>query len=354
MTLQDFITQNDGKGLDFDGAYGNQCMDLFEYYNRDVIGNPTPVAGNAIDVQRTFPPAYYSWVANTPTGVPTPGDVVIWNEFAGLTGPAGHIDVFLSGDANSFTGFDQNWPTQEDINGNGTGVCHKQIHNNYDGVAGWLHPLKDPNGTTTSQVSVNVSKAVQFDQSLSPLNTANNEIFKSTDSGQYVPPISPNNDGFVKAIQAFTTDYQSQRNRAGNYDKVCQTLGLTGDTNQITPQQIANKISDNAAAQTATITNLNEQITALKGDKATLTNENTSLQQQLQTAQDAQNEPNSGLAYKDLYNQAESNLVSARQALSQLQTTTNQQIAQLKNTSATTIPLTQLWKILLARQFGLS
>jgi hypothetical protein len=79
-----------------------------------------------------------------------------------------------------------------------------------------------------------------------------------------------------------------------------------------------------------------------------------SLTQQLQTAQTALTDPTSGYPYQTLYQQSQTQLGTAKSALATLTTSTNQQIAQLKNTSATTIPVSQLWKILLSRQFGLS
>ena len=70
----------------------------------------------------------YDKIANTPTGVPQKGDIVIWGQGVG---PYGHIAVFYQGDAMKFTSFDQNWPV-------GT-VCHFQPHN-YTGVLGWFRP----------------------------------------------------------------------------------------------------------------------------------------------------------------------------------------------------------------------
>ena len=32
MVLKDFIKKNTGACLDYDGAYGGQCVDLFRFY----------------------------------------------------------------------------------------------------------------------------------------------------------------------------------------------------------------------------------------------------------------------------------------------------------------------------------
>lgn len=143
MTLQDFIAKYAGKGIDFDGAYGDQCVDLMNQYLVDVLGitNPIQVLGGATAYQiyQNSNDSRFTKIDNTPTGIPQAGDIVFWNT---TVGAAGHVDVFISGDANNFIGFDQNWPVGS--------LCHQQDHN-YNGVAGWLHfnqpvaqPTEDP------------------------------------------------------------------------------------------------------------------------------------------------------------------------------------------------------------------
>lgn len=40
MNLEEFVNKYNGKKVDFDGAFGAQCVDLFRQYNKDVWGNP--------------------------------------------------------------------------------------------------------------------------------------------------------------------------------------------------------------------------------------------------------------------------------------------------------------------------
>jgi hypothetical protein len=128
MSLNDFIAKYNGHGLDFDGAYGFQCMDLMHGYITEVLGLP----GNVLAAPTAFQ-AYeagddhFDRIPNTPEGIPQPGDIMFWNTSVGA---AGHVAVFISGNANSFISFDQNWPAGS--------ICHEQPHNNYHGVAGWL------------------------------------------------------------------------------------------------------------------------------------------------------------------------------------------------------------------------
>lgn len=126
-----FIAQWDGRRADFPGGDGGQCVDLVEFWAR-ANGFPR-FFGNAIDqAGHSWPGA--TWIANTPTNAPSPGDCVVWGR---AVGTFGHIDICISGDANSFTGFDQNWPIGS--------PCHRQNHN-YNGVLGWqaLHVAPAP------------------------------------------------------------------------------------------------------------------------------------------------------------------------------------------------------------------
>lgn len=135
MTLDQFVTQHTNKFIDFDNFAGGQCMDLFRFYVRDVLGypQPRPVRGAAniwlnYDTDLNLS-TFYDKIPNTPNGVPQKGDVMIWNMSAGAG--YGHISVVLSGDVNSFVSFDQNFPTNS--------PCVKVTHT-YKNVYGWLRP----------------------------------------------------------------------------------------------------------------------------------------------------------------------------------------------------------------------
>lgn len=140
MTLTDFIVKWQGKYCDFDGWYGNQCMDLMHQYCVEVLGISDPAvlrASCAKDVYTNFQNVtgndLFTQIGNTPTGVPNEGDIVFWG-----SGEYGHVAIFVEGDTNSFRSFDQNYPV-------GT-PCHIQNHT-YANVLGWLRfkgqPISD-------------------------------------------------------------------------------------------------------------------------------------------------------------------------------------------------------------------
>ncbi len=130
MNLDDFVRKYDGKFLEVAGSANakNQCVDLANGYLREVLGLKIIEWTNAKDFPLRVNPAEFDYIKNTPLGVPKKGDLVVWG------GRWGHIAIFLSGDVNWFTSFDENWPTGS--------VCHKVDHS-YTNVIGWLRPRKE-------------------------------------------------------------------------------------------------------------------------------------------------------------------------------------------------------------------
>lgn len=135
MTIDEFIGKWNGRGIDFDNYYGDQCMDLMHQYHVEVLGitdGRTLAAPAAKDVYLNFPNVFnshlFEQIKNTPTGVPQKGDIIFWG--TGL-GTFGHVAIFIEGDANKFKSFDQNFPT---------GSKCKVVEHTYTGVLGWLRP----------------------------------------------------------------------------------------------------------------------------------------------------------------------------------------------------------------------
>lgn len=126
--FEEFFKQFNGYSLDYDGAYGGQCFDLIQAWNRDWLKCPNWITGEYAYQIFGQLPNYYDSIANTPDGVPQKGDIVVWgkayNGFAGHTGVATGV-----GDVNTFQCFEQNDPTGS--------VCHNKTYN-YNYVTGWL------------------------------------------------------------------------------------------------------------------------------------------------------------------------------------------------------------------------
>lgn len=143
MTIDEFTSLHDGKFLDYDKLFGNQCVDLVAFYTRDVHGC-SGWACNANEIYELFPaplPTFFNRVA-VADGKPKKGDIMVWGE---SIGPNGHTAIYLGEEVGGFISFDQNWKL-------GT-PCHVQTHT-WQGVEGWLTPKGDdmgPDVTSTDQ-----------------------------------------------------------------------------------------------------------------------------------------------------------------------------------------------------------
>ncbi|MDR1326204.1 MAG: CHAP domain-containing protein [Treponema sp.] len=143
MRFREFVKANIGKCLDYDKAYAGQCVDLFRFYCKDVLGlpaQPRPVDGAAAFFENYGSDAAlrdnFTLIKNAPEAVPRYGDVIVWDRKRGKG--YGHVSVFIHGDVNGFTSFDQNWPALS--------KCTETEHD-YVNVIGWLRP-KNQKGVT--------------------------------------------------------------------------------------------------------------------------------------------------------------------------------------------------------------
>lgn len=131
MNIIDFFNKYNGRGIDRDGAYGCQCMDLYNQFQDEVMGVKVKGAAYAKDVWTTYITDNFTKIVNTPTFVPQLGDVAVWGAVA--NNPYGHIAICTgNGDTNTFESFDQNYPIGS--------KCHYQIHNYFNGFLGVLRP----------------------------------------------------------------------------------------------------------------------------------------------------------------------------------------------------------------------
>lgn len=105
QSLEQFISQRNGGAWDFDGKYGAQCVDLFNYYNRDVIGAgfiATPITGGARDLFEVGSPIvdenYIKMSANTTL---QKGDVIVFGDGVGVMKENGknvsygHVTIYI-------------------------------------------------------------------------------------------------------------------------------------------------------------------------------------------------------------------------------------------------------------------
>lgn len=102
MTLKRFIVNNLDKKIDFDGAYGAQCVDLYRQYCKDVLGIPqTPPVEGAKDIWEKHGNLKQS------KGSYAVGDILIYDSTP--TNKYGHVCILASLlDSDTFIVFEQN------------------------------------------------------------------------------------------------------------------------------------------------------------------------------------------------------------------------------------------------------
>lgn len=130
--LQQFINTWNTRWCDYDGAFGDQCVDLADFFARDVCAAPLFFVPTAADIWSDYPTTHYARIANDPEAVPVPGDIIIWHQDAAIgTGPAGHIGICTDANLSALLAFSQNYPT---------GSPCLVLSFSYEGVTGWLRP----------------------------------------------------------------------------------------------------------------------------------------------------------------------------------------------------------------------
>ncbi|MEX5651216.1 CHAP domain-containing protein [Staphylococcus cohnii species complex 1658] len=149
-------TYNKG-GVDFDGWYGKQCMDLataYCYYLSNGTFRPT---GNAIALISQWLPNTFTRIKNAASTRPQKGDLVVWGY--GSYAVYGHVGIVTNGDPDgnlmTFISMDQNW-----FNASLTqGSPPAYVKHNYSGVWGFIRPKfatasKATQATTKAQEKV--------------------------------------------------------------------------------------------------------------------------------------------------------------------------------------------------------
>jgi hypothetical protein len=164
MTLNEFIAAWNGRGADYDKALGYQCMDLFLFYQKQVLGVSPKGAAYAALLWNNYDPNVFERIPNSLSFVPRAGDVCIWGATSG--NPYGHVAIATgSGNLWSFSSFDQNWPLGS--------LPHIQSHNYFSGFKGVLRP-KVGTITTPTPAPASTSFTVKVNKASAAVRTAPN------------------------------------------------------------------------------------------------------------------------------------------------------------------------------------
>lgn len=110
MTLSEFITKYRGQKVDFDKAYGAQCVDLFRQYCHDVLQIPhTGAVQGAKDIWLNYNsmPLEQKYLVKV-DGPFRPGDILVWDG-----GLYGHVAILLAMLGTNFIVFEQDGYKQD-------------------------------------------------------------------------------------------------------------------------------------------------------------------------------------------------------------------------------------------------
>ena len=110
MTLSEFINKYKGIKVDFDGAFGAQCVDLFRQYCKDVLKVPHLGAVNgAKDIWLKYAemPLEQKYLVKV-KGNPRAGDILVWD-----AGTYGHVAIFIAMCGTNYIVFEQDGYKQD-------------------------------------------------------------------------------------------------------------------------------------------------------------------------------------------------------------------------------------------------
>lgn len=136
MTYAEFVKKYLGKGTDYDGAYGVQCVDLAKLYIDKVIGVKPVAIGDAYcyydHYETTYLKKYFKRIPYKKGVKSQKGDLVVWGLKYDGKSTHGHIAIATGKQTDTtITTYDQNWG----------GAQMKEVVHSLYGVKGFLRPL---------------------------------------------------------------------------------------------------------------------------------------------------------------------------------------------------------------------
>jgi hypothetical protein len=221
MNLNEFILKWTNKICDYDNFYGGQCVDIYRMYVKEVLGFPqSPGVVGAKDIWNSYLSSHFDRIPNTPTGIPSAGDIMIWGS---SYGPYGHVAVVTAATLNTFTCFSQNDPVGA--------LCGLKTYKTYLPTLGWLHPKENMTADEMIIKKVDferlVTKATRLDEIFAKYNVTDTESLYRVIGG-YVSRATDLSNQLGK-LQAEVVNREEQVTRLKE-----QIANLTDDVNSLT------------------------------------------------------------------------------------------------------------------------
>lgn len=203
---KNYILSHVNVGVDWDGYYGFQCMDLAVDYLYSMTNGSIIMRGNAVDSINNYFGKYATIYRNTPDFVPQLGDLAVWT--TGSYSAYGHISIVYSATMQSFVSLDQNWNAIGSMGNPAHFVTH-----NYSNVTHFIRPNFSGSNENNDNSSESLNESVS-DTKLNPdskvsdwLKTKSGITFRY-ENGQFTVTKSdgvavygePNNEGKLKTV----------------------------------------------------------------------------------------------------------------------------------------------------------
>ena len=202
-----WINSKKGKGTDWDGWYGYQCMDLAVAYMNYITDGKITMWGNAKDAINNDFKGLATVYKNTPSFKPQYGDIVVWT--TGKFSTYGHIAIVTNGDANGdlmrFISLDQNWY--------GGGLAKTEvaqyINHDYTGVSHFIRPkfkkeVVKETATKTTTKTTTKKKPVKTSEKKTDIKTSNKRIaYNMNNRGKKPVGVVIHNDAGKSSAQQY-------------------------------------------------------------------------------------------------------------------------------------------------------
>ena len=166
-----WVQKQVGKSIDYDGAYGAQCVDLVKAYYAYL--GVSPVRGNGVDYTGNSLPAGWERVKG---GKPQPGDILVYS--GNGSNPYGHVGIYESDRVTYHQNFGNNQSVQ-------------RVTYRYDGLANpyWGYIRPNWNGGSQAGKAKSASAAPSVRNLQAKNVTKGNALLSATaykDPGTYV------------------------------------------------------------------------------------------------------------------------------------------------------------------------
>lgn len=197
-----------GQAMDFDGQYGAQCVDFFNFYYQYLTGRNPYSDGYGVPGAKDLwnvPTTLFTKITNNPndlTQLPSPGDIIIYNGSMPGSGGYGHVAVvgeakniyyeqnyggmYVKKNSRPFNGYEIGWLSFNGFNAGGSMALTRQdIINEYNANRG-QNPSEAEiathlNGGTWPSMSLafgpeNASRKAGYENTINSLNAQNATI----------------------------------------------------------------------------------------------------------------------------------------------------------------------------------